>query len=72
MHSLDHVELLSIGLNCSLGAKEIRPYLEEMARNHPTSFLFTPMQACPTSLENMMKPRNRWLFISRISSIRVL
>jgi len=31
MHSLDHVELLSIGLNCSLGAKEIRPYLEEMA-----------------------------------------
>ncbi len=31
MHSLDHVELLSIGLNCSLGAKEIRPYLEEMS-----------------------------------------
>ncbi len=31
MHSLDHIELLSIGLNCSLGAKEIRPYLEEMA-----------------------------------------
>ncbi|MCK4750542.1 MAG: homocysteine S-methyltransferase family protein, partial [Bacteroidales bacterium] len=32
MHSLNHVELLSIGLNCSLGAKEIRPYLEEMSR----------------------------------------
>ncbi len=31
MHSLDHVELLSMGLNCSLGAKEIRPYLEEMS-----------------------------------------
>ena len=31
MHSLDHVDLLSIGLNCSLGAKEIRPYLQEMA-----------------------------------------
>jgi len=31
MHSLSHVELLSIGLNCSLGAREIRPYLEEMA-----------------------------------------
>jgi 5-methyltetrahydrofolate--homocysteine methyltransferase len=31
MHSLDHVELLSMGLNCSLGAKEIRPYLQEMA-----------------------------------------
>ena len=31
MYSLDHIELLSIGLNCSLGAKEIRPYLEEMS-----------------------------------------
>jgi 5-methyltetrahydrofolate--homocysteine methyltransferase len=31
MHSLEHVELLSMGLNCSLGAKEIRPYLEEMS-----------------------------------------
>lgn len=31
MHSLEHVDLLSIGLNCSLGAKEMRPYLEEMA-----------------------------------------
>jgi 5-methyltetrahydrofolate--homocysteine methyltransferase len=31
MHSLDHAKLLSIGLNCSLGAKEIRPYLGEMA-----------------------------------------
>ncbi len=31
MHSLDHAELLSMGLNCSLGSKEIRPYLGEMA-----------------------------------------
>jgi len=31
MLSLDHVDLLSIGLNCSLGAKEIRPYLQEMS-----------------------------------------
>lgn len=31
MLSLDHAELLSIGLNCSLGAKEIRPYLKEMS-----------------------------------------
>ena len=31
MHSLDHAEILSIGLNCSLGAGELRPYLEELA-----------------------------------------
>ncbi len=38
MHSLSHVDLLSIGLNCSLGAKEIRPYLKEMAEK---STIFT-------------------------------
>ena len=26
--SVSHIDLLSIGLNCSLGAKELRPYLE--------------------------------------------
>ncbi len=31
LHSLDHVQLLSIGLNCALGAKEMRPYLEVMS-----------------------------------------
>ena len=38
MHSLSHAELLSIGLNCSLGAREMRPYLEELAGK---SALFT-------------------------------
>ncbi len=32
INSLSHVDLLSIGLNCSLGAKEMRPFLEEMSR----------------------------------------
>ncbi len=31
MHSVSHVDLLSIGLNCSLGAKDLRPYLAELA-----------------------------------------
>ncbi len=30
--SVRHENLLSIGLNCALGAKEMRPYLEEMAQ----------------------------------------
>jgi len=29
------VDLLSIGLNCALGAKEMRPYLEELSRKAP-------------------------------------
>jgi 5-methyltetrahydrofolate--homocysteine methyltransferase len=29
--SISHVPLLSVGLNCALGAKEMRPYLEELS-----------------------------------------
>ncbi len=31
LNSVSHVDLLSIGLNCALGAKDMRPYLEELA-----------------------------------------
>lgn len=30
-NSVSHAELFSVGLNCSLGAKEIRPYIEELS-----------------------------------------
>ncbi len=33
--SVSHVDLLSIGLNCALGAKEMRPHLEELAEKAP-------------------------------------
>ena len=33
--SLSHSEVFSIGLNCSLGAKELRPFLEEMSLKAP-------------------------------------
>ena len=32
LHSVSHVDPLSIGVNCSLGAKEMRPYVAELAR----------------------------------------
>jgi 5-methyltetrahydrofolate--homocysteine methyltransferase len=35
LNSLSHINLLTIGLNCSLGAKEMRPYLEELSRKAP-------------------------------------
>ncbi len=31
LYSLSHIDLLSIGLNCSLGAAQMRPYLEELS-----------------------------------------
>lgn len=35
LNSVSHVDLLSIGLNCALGAKEMRPYLEELSEKAP-------------------------------------
>ncbi|MGA9213221.1 homocysteine S-methyltransferase family protein [Kaistella sp.] len=31
--SISHLNLLSVGLNCALGAKQLTPYLEELANN---------------------------------------
>lgn len=35
LNSVSHVELLSVGLNCALGAKDMRPYLEELSEKAP-------------------------------------
>jgi 5-methyltetrahydrofolate--homocysteine methyltransferase len=35
LNSVSHVDLFSVGLNCALGAKELRPYLEELANKAP-------------------------------------
>ncbi|SMO36700.1 methionine synthase [Solitalea koreensis] len=33
--SISHFDLLSVGFNCALGAKDMRPYLEEVAEKAP-------------------------------------
>lgn len=35
LNSISHVDLLSVGLNCALGAKDMRPYLEELSTKAP-------------------------------------
>jgi 5-methyltetrahydrofolate--homocysteine methyltransferase len=35
LNSVSHVDLFSIGFNCALGAKELRPFVEEMAHKAP-------------------------------------
>lgn len=35
LNSISHVKLLSVGLNCALGAKDMRPYLEELSAKAP-------------------------------------
>lgn len=35
LNSVSHLDLLSVGLNCALGAKDLRPYLEELSAKAP-------------------------------------
>ena len=35
LNSVSHVDLLSIGLNCSLGATDLRPYVKELSKKAP-------------------------------------
>ncbi|MCU0432638.1 MAG: methionine synthase [Bacteroidia bacterium] len=35
LNSVSHIDLLSVGLNCALGAAQMRPYIEELAQKAP-------------------------------------
>jgi 5-methyltetrahydrofolate--homocysteine methyltransferase len=48
--SVSHAPLLSIGLNCALGPKEMRPYIEELARIAPLYVSCYPNAGLPEPL----------------------
>ena len=45
--SLSHVPLLSIGLNCALGAEQLRPYLQTLAKKSPFNVSAHPNAGLP-------------------------
>lgn len=45
--SISHIDLISIGLNCSLGAKQIRPYLQELSKIAPLPVSVYPNAGLP-------------------------
>ncbi len=49
MISMSHVPLLSIGLNCALGANQLRPYLQVMARESETFVSAYPNAGLPNA-----------------------
>ncbi|MCD4679961.1 MAG: methionine synthase [Bacteroidales bacterium] len=68
LYSLSHIDLLSIGLNCSLGAKELRPFLEELSEKSPFYVSVHPNAGLPNqfgeydeSPENMAKQMKDFL-----------
>lgn len=50
--SLSHANIFSIGLNCSLGTKELRPYLEELSAKAPFYVSAYPNAGLPNQFGN--------------------
>jgi len=48
--SISHARLLSVGLNCALGPKEMRPYIEELSRIAPIYVSCYPNAGLPDPL----------------------
>ncbi|HVT43865.1 MAG TPA: methionine synthase [Thermoanaerobaculia bacterium] len=49
-NSISHADLLSVGINCALGASEMRPYVEELAAIAPVLFTCYPNAGLPNEL----------------------
>src|SRR4029077_13665824 len=49
-NSISHVPLLSVGMNCALGPKELRPLIEELARLVPVYVSAYPNAGLPNPL----------------------
>jgi len=50
LNSVSHIELLSVGLNCAFGAKDIRPYLAELSHKAPFKISCYPNAGLPNEL----------------------
>jgi 5-methyltetrahydrofolate--homocysteine methyltransferase len=49
-NSISHVPLLSVGMNCALGPKEMRPLIEELSRIAPIYVSCYPNAGLPNPL----------------------
>ena len=48
-NSVSHAGLLSVGINCALGAKQMRPFMEELARIAPVFISCYPNAGLPNA-----------------------
>jgi 5-methyltetrahydrofolate--homocysteine methyltransferase len=47
--SISHMKLLSVGINCALGAKQMRPYIEELSQIAPVYISCYPNAGLPNA-----------------------
>jgi 5-methyltetrahydrofolate--homocysteine methyltransferase len=48
--SISHAEIFSVGLNCSFGARQMKPYIEQMGRTAPYYISAYPNAGMPDSM----------------------
>ncbi|GAB4318113.1 MAG: methionine synthase [Bacteroidales bacterium] len=50
LNSVSHLDLFTVGLNCALGARDLRPYLEELSNKAPFYVSVYPNAGLPNEL----------------------
>ena len=67
-NSIRHVDLLAVGLNCALGAKQIRPYIEVLSKIADTNVLVYPNAGLPNEFgEYDQSPEEMASYLSEFS-----
>lgn len=68
LNSLSHLNLLSIGLNCALGASDMKPYIDELSKKAPFHISAHPNAGLPNQFggydetpEDMAKDLDKYL-----------
>jgi 5-methyltetrahydrofolate--homocysteine methyltransferase len=51
-YSIEHAKPVSVGINCALGAEQMRPYIEELARLTPCGVSVYPNAGLPDALSS--------------------
>ena len=58
-NSISNVPLLSVGMNCALGPKELRPLVEELSGLAPVYVSAYPNAGCPIPSSRPVFPKRR-------------
>ena len=67
-HSVEHANLFSIGLNCALGAEELRPFIQTLSSIANTNVSIHPNAGLPDELGNYQQsPENMAAVISEFA-----
>ena len=58
--SISHMQFLSVGINCALGAKQMRPYIEELSRVAPIFISCYPNAGLPNAFGGFDETPGKW------------